>query len=240
MVRRIAKASGDLSLLRDVSYALENIDLPKSERGERLVKWLSDADARILLASVSGNSLEDLRDKVILGLMLGVGLRRSELSSLKWEMLEERDGIFMLVNISSKGRVRTVPIANSLVAILRRLRTELGEPESEMVLVSLRKSGALAGDGLSSGAIREIVKRRAAKVGLEVTPHDLRRTFARFAWLGGMALPDLAKLLGHASVRTTERYIGAGFQPEMLLPKLPWADSLNGRDAILEKGENDG
>ena len=96
-----------------------------------------------------------------------------------------------------------------------------------MVLCSIRKSGSVAGNGLSSGAIRAIVKRRGEAVGLTVTPHDLRRTFARFAWLGGMALPDLAKLLGHASVKTTEKYIGAGFSPDRLLPRLPWADELN-------------
>ena len=172
--------------------------------------------------------------------MLGVGLRRSELASLRWDQLVQQDGIWLIADISSKGRTRSVPVLPSLVRILRRLQTKLGEPAGEMVLVSIRKDGSLAGNGLSSGAIREIVKRRAAAVGLEVTPHDLRRTFARFAWLGGMSLPDLAKLLGHSSVKTTEKYIGAGFNPDRLLPKLPWADSLNGRDnAILEKGNDD-
>ena len=240
VIKRIAKASGDLGLLRDISYALQNVDLPKSERGERLVRWLSDGDARMLLESVSGDTLEDLRDKVILGLMLGAGLRRSELADLRWSQLEERDGIFMLVNIRCKGRVRTIPIVPSLVVCLRALRTIVGEPAGEMVLCSVRKSGALAGNGLSSGAIREIIKRWGEAVGLVVSPHDLRRTFSRFAWLGGMSLPDLAKLLGHSSVRTTEKYVGAGFSPEMLLPRLPWADALsNGRDAILEKGNDD-
>ena len=45
VIKRLAKASGDLDWLRTVSYALENIDLPKAERGQRLVKWLSYADA---------------------------------------------------------------------------------------------------------------------------------------------------------------------------------------------------
>ncbi len=228
VIKRLAKASGDLALLRDVSYALANVDLPKAERGERHVKWLSDSDARILLASVSGNSLEDLRDKVVLSLMLGAGLRRSELADLKWEQLGQQDGIQMLINIRCKGRIRSVPILSALVRILHRLHDELGEPADGFILFSLRKSGSFAGNGLSSGAIREIVKRRAAAVGLTVTPHDLRRTFARYAFLGGMSLLDLAQVLGHSSVKTTEKYIGAGFCPEMLLPKLPWASQLNG------------
>ena len=229
VIKRLAKASGDLDLLRTVSYALENIDLPKSVRGERHVQWLSDAEARLLLDSLfGGDSLEDLRDKVVLALMLGVGLRRSELSSLRWDQLVQQDGIWMLVNISCKGRVRSVPIVPSLYHCLRALRTKLAPAEGEFILCGVLKSGALANDGISAGAIREIVKRRGLAVGLVVSPHDLRRTFARFAWLGGMSLPDLAKLLGHASVRTTEKYLGVGFCPEMLLPKLPWADQLNG------------
>jgi integrase len=231
VIKRLAKASGDLGLLRDVSYALDNVDRPKAERGEQHVQWLSDAEARLLLDSLSGDTLEDLRDKVVFALMLGVGLRRSELASLRWVQLVQENGIWLIANISSKGRVRTVPIANSLYRCLRRLATKLGEPTDTMVLLSIRKDGSLAGNGLSSGAVREIVKRRAAAVGLTVTPHDLRRTFARFAWLGGMALPDLAKLLGHSSVKTTERYVSAGFSPDRLLPTLPWSDALNGREA---------
>ncbi len=171
--------------------------------------------------------------------MLGAGLRRSELASLRWDQISQQDGVWLIANISCKGRIRSVPILPSLVVCLRRLQTKLVGAEGQMVLCSIRKSGTLASDGLSSGAIREIIKRRGLAVGLTVSPHDLRRTFARFAWLGGMSLPDLAKLLGHASVKTTERYVGAGFNPDRLLPTLPWSDALNGRDAILEKGDSD-
>jgi integrase len=59
-----------------------------------------------------------------------------------------------------------------------------------------------------------LLHRYGEQVGVEVTPHQLRHTFARQTVEAGLPLPSLAKLLGHAQVETTQRY-SAGADPEL-------------------------
>ena len=65
------------------------------------------------------------------------------------------------------------------------------------------------GDGITPKAIWHIVKAAAKRAGIrEFAPHDLRRTCARLCHLAGGELEQIQFLLGHASVQTTERYLG--------------------------------
>ena len=72
------------------------------------------------------------------------------------------------------------------------------------------EKGGLVGDGpVSSQAVFETVIRYARLAGLgKVTPHDLRRTFAKLAHQGRAPLEQIQISLGHASIQTTERYLG--------------------------------
>jgi integrase len=64
------------------------------------------------------------------------------------------------------------------------------------------------GERLSTTAVLGVVGEYAAELGLKLTPHDLRRTCAKLCRLSGGALEQIQFLLGHASVQTTERYLG--------------------------------
>ena len=64
------------------------------------------------------------------------------------------------------------------------------------------------GAGLSTQAIADVVIAYAEPLGIEVAPHDCRRTFAKLALKGGARLEQIQLSLGHASIRTTERYLG--------------------------------
>ena len=65
------------------------------------------------------------------------------------------------------------------------------------------------GDGITPKAIWHIVKAAAKRAGIkDLAPHDLRRTCARLCHLAGGELEQIQFLLGHASVQTTERYLG--------------------------------
>jgi integrase len=77
------------------------------------------------------------------------------------------------------------------------------------VFRSLRKGdrGAV-GAGLSTQAIADVVAEYAGPLGIAVAPHDCRRTFAKLAPKGGARLEQIQLSLGHASIRTTERYLG--------------------------------
>ena len=66
----------------------------------------------------------------------------------------------------------------------------------------------MVGEKLSTTAVLGIVAEYAAALGLELSPHDLHRTCAKLCRLSGGALEQIQFLLRHASVQTTERYLG--------------------------------
>jgi site-specific recombinase XerD len=66
----------------------------------------------------------------------------------------------------------------------------------------------MEGENMTPQAIRDVVVVYGEELGLSVAPHDLRRTFARLAHMGGAGLDQIQLSLGHASIQTTERYLG--------------------------------
>ena len=74
---------------------------------------------------------------------------------------------------------------------------------------SIRKNGTVWGDGIAQNVVWYVVKGCAAQVGIKaLAPNALRRTCARLCHAAGGELEQIQFLLGHASVQTTERYIG--------------------------------
>jgi len=61
---------------------------------------------------------------------------------------------------------------------------------------------------MTSQAIQDVVKTYAGKCGIQLSAHDLRRTFAKLARKGGADMMQIQLTLGHATVTTTERYLG--------------------------------
>lgn len=73
----------------------------------------------------------------------------------------------------------------------------------------VNKGGKLAGESMTAQAVFETVKKYAAEIGVRnIAPHDLRRTFAKLAHKGRAPLEQIQLSLGHASIQTTERYLG--------------------------------
>lgn len=67
----------------------------------------------------------------------------------------------------------------------------------------------MTGEGMTAQSIFETVKLYAGKIGMAaLAPHDLRRTFAKLAHKGCAPLEQIQLSLGHASIQTTERYLG--------------------------------
>jgi integrase len=78
-----------------------------------------------------------------------------------------------------------------------------------MIFRRVSRLGRVWGDRITPKAIWHIVKSAAVRAGIQkLAPHDLRRTCARLCHLAGGELDQIQFLLGHASVQTTERYLG--------------------------------
>jgi integrase len=144
----------------------------------------------------------------MLGLLLGCGLRRSEVVGLKLDQLQLREGHWVIVDLVGKGgRLRTVPVptwCKGLVVWLRHSGVSEGR-----VFRRVLKNGARQDAGVTANVVWYVVKRCAKLAGIDhPAPHDLRRSCARLCHLYGGELEQIQFLLGHSSVQTTERYIG--------------------------------
>ena len=74
--------------------------------------------------------------------------------------------------------------------------------------MAIRRGDHVQPHRMTAQAIRDVVTEYAGKMDLTVAPHDLRRTFAKLAHKGGSPVDQIQLSLGHASMQTTERYLG--------------------------------
>ena len=173
--------------------------------GRRLGNWLTVDEAQELLEKPDTSTVKGLRDRAILAALLGGGLRRAEAAGLGVDHVQQREGRWVLADIQGKGRkVRTVPIPSWAKVALDAWTEAAGITEG-LVFRAVNKGGRVNGEGLTGQAIYDVVREYA---GQDVAAHDLRRTFAKLAHKGGAGLDQIQLTLGHASIATTERYLG--------------------------------
>ncbi len=185
------------------------VELPRVPRG--LPKALAEADVERLLDAVEGDTPAARRDRAILEVLYGTGVRISELVGLS---LRDVDLDAALMRVLGKGsKERVVPLGRhahrSLVEWLQAPgRGEL-EPErwatrddAEAVFLNRR------GRRLSRQGAWGVVKKHGAQVGLgaRLTPHVLRHSCATHMLDHGADVRTVQELLGHASVTTTQVY----------------------------------
>jgi len=180
------------------------------EGGQRLGQWLTEKDAGRLLSVPDAHTRLGIRDRAILALLVTCGLRRDELVRLEVRHLQLREERWVLLDLRGKGRrLRTVPVPHWVKRLLDRWLAESGVTEGPLFR-TLRKGGALGpATPLSEDLIYTLVRRSGAAIGHpDLTPHDLRRTCAKLCRKAGGELEQIQLLLGHASIQTTERYLG--------------------------------
>lgn len=168
-----------------------------------LPKALDVADVERLLAAPTGVGPGALRDRALLEVLYGAGLRISELITLD---VDDFDPPLQLVTVTGKGGKQRVapygaPAARALQQWLVRGRPAT-RPSGPAVFVNLR------GARLTRQGAWKIVKGHAEAVGLaaSVSPHTLRHSFATHLLDGGADVRAVQELLGHAHVTTTQIY----------------------------------
>ena len=160
---------------------------------------LDEADVRRL---IDGEAVP--RNRALLALFYGAGLRRSELASLAWRDVAERGSDRGQATVFGKGgKTRTVMLYGQAWALLAGIRGDAGA--NAPVFVS-RKGGHL-----DPSAVWRIVKAAAARAGLPdgTSPHWLRHSHASHSLDRGAPLSLVQQGLGHASVATTSKYLHA-------------------------------
>jgi integrase/recombinase XerD len=191
---------GDGHVVRDPS---ERLETPK--RWRSLPDVLSVDEIGRLLAAPNLDEPFTFRDRALLELAYGAGLRVSE-----WITLSVRDVLFDegLVRVFGKGsKERLVPIGRSAIGAvaiyLRELRPRLEKGEGKGILILNARGRPLTRMGAWK-ILRHHVER--AQITKHVSPHTLRHSFATHLLEGGADLRAVQEMLGHADISTTQIY----------------------------------
>ena len=128
-VRRLAYEAADSGLLSpEVAAGIRRVKGVKA-LGSRLGNWLNADQAKLILQKADGEDLRSIRDLAMLAVLLGCGLRRAELSALRVEDMQKRQGHWAIVDLVGKGkRVRTVPISLWLKSNFRKTNPQRLKP----------------------------------------------------------------------------------------------------------------
>lgn len=203
-IRKLAKEAYHAGAIDDRVYlGIMHVPAPQ-QRGKKVGNWLTKREAIKALRKPDTTTLKGLRDRAVLAVFLGAGLRRSEAVDLTWEHIQQREGRWAIVDIQGKGnKTRTIPIASWVAVALHEWKEAAGR-EGGRVFVPINRGDNVTGDSVSAQALRDVTVQYSG-----LPPHDLRRTYAKLAHNGNADLIQISLSLGHESIDTTKRYIGA-------------------------------
>src|ERR1700722_9095801 len=208
-VRRLAYEAADCGLLSPELAA--GIHRVKGVRklGSRLGNWLTAREAAALWQLPDRETLTGKRNRPILAILLGCGLRRRELAELTMESIQKREERWAIVDLVGKGRhIRTVPVPTWVKDTLDAWLAAAGI-ESGPLFRCVCRADKQWGRGISEKTVWHVVKKTATSMKIpQLSPHDLRRSCARLCHASGGELEQIQFLLGHVSVQITERFIG--------------------------------
>ena len=208
-VRRLAYEAADSGLLSpELAAGIRRVKGVK-QLGFRTGNWLNTEQARSLLEAADGEGLRNIRDVAMISILLGCGLRRAELSALRWEDIQVRQGHWAIVDLVAKCKhVRTVPMPIWVKGAVDRWMTAASVTTGR-VFRAVSRHGTPWGIGISENVVWYVIRNCAKRLEFEhLAPHDLRRTCAKLCHVNGGELEQIQFLLGHASVLMTERYLG--------------------------------
>jgi integrase len=208
-IRKLATEAADNGMLApEVAAAVARVKGAK-RHGVRSGNWLTHEQAQQTLTAPELDTMKGKRDRALLAVLFGCGLRRAEACALTLGHVQQREGRWCIVDLVGKHqRVRTVPMPSWVKAALDRWTAAAGLVDGR-IFRAVDKAGHVWGAGITPKVVRVLVMEAAAGAGVEqFSAHDARRTFAKLCRSTGGDLEQIQLLLGHASIQTTERYLG--------------------------------
>tara|TARA_B100001939_G_scaffold334253_1_gene335046 strand:- start:1481 stop:2368 length:888 start_codon:yes stop_codon:yes gene_type:complete len=181
----------------------ENLVSPKV--GRKLPNVLTIEEINLIIKSIETSHI-GVRNKAIIEIIYGCGLRVSELTNLLLSNLFLKQGYIKIVGKGNKERLTPIGslAVESLNDFLKNIRPNLkiNDKFSDHVFINNR------GTSLSRSMIFKMIKRYVLKANInkDISPHSLRHSFATHLVEGGANLRAVQEILGHSSITTTEIY----------------------------------
>ncbi len=230
----IAQFMADLGRVDySVPAGLSKVKAPRAETGQRSGTWLTQEEIKTLLRALrqveSNNPAILARNTAIIVLMVTCGLRRDEISTAAWSDLGVQGGNHIL-RVHGKGeKMRIVKLPDMAIQAIDGWRLHHPNPHGDRsVFTRIWKGGRVTTDGITDRAIWLVVQQAAQAAGLpRVSPHDLRRSFARGAYEAGVSFELIRQALGHSNIATTERYVNSVLELDRAATDI-WANTLDG------------
>src|ERR671926_903698 len=185
-IRKLAAEAADNGALDpQVANGIRAVKGARSE-GRRTGNWLTREEAQTWLGAPDRQTMRGRRDRALLAVLIGCGLRRSEAAGLTFEHIQQRDRRWVLVDlIGKRDKVRSVPMPNWAKAAID-VWSEAAGVSDGLIFRAVNKGDRVVGDGITAQAIYNTIVGYAGELEKKgVAPHDLRRTFAKLAHKGG-------------------------------------------------------
>jgi integrase/recombinase XerD len=180
------------------------LEAPKLSR--KLPDTLSIHEINQLIEAIDASKPEGMRNKAILELLYGCGLRVSELTELRISNIFAESEFIKVLGKGDKERL--VPIGSVALKLLEiyvsQVRVHLNIKKGHEDFIFLNRNGS----HLSRISVFNLIKNLALKIGIQksISPHTFRHSFATHLIEGGADLRAVQEMLGHASITTTEIY----------------------------------
>ena len=180
-----------------------NVALPKQDK--KLPRYLFEDETRTFLDKQKGGELTDLRDRAVLELLYGCGLRISECLSLNVKHIDFARKYVVVLGKGNKERLQPLgEYAALAVKAYLELRRQQNIPTSSDDPLFL----GVRGGRMNSSVARKMVddRIRESGIGKHISPHDMRHSFATHLLDNGADIRAIQSLLGHERLRTTQIY----------------------------------
>ena len=183
----------------------EPLDSPR--RAKALPKVLSEEEVSRMLDGVAGDSPRELRDRAILEVLYGSGLRVSELCALRIDDIVTEGELVRVIGKGSKERLVPMGAAagRALDAYLLGARAALAKGNLAVAEIFVTRLGR----PFTRQGVFKIIRERAAAAGIaadRISPHVLRHCFASHLLQHGADIRAIQEMLGHADIGTTQIY----------------------------------
>jgi len=179
---------------------MDMIDPPRRPR--RFPRFIEAENVKKLLRSIDADTWQDRRDRAVILFLYDTGVRASELCELQLSNLETERKRILLKN-GKGGKDRYVPLGKQAMGLLTDWLQVRGKANCGNVFIGRR------GDKFQRRAITSLLRRRAKAAGIQgpIHPHAFRHGFAVAYLDNGGSIHNLQRLMGHATLRSTEIYL---------------------------------